>query len=95
MDGRPLPRGRQLDGAVTERAKHDTQPPFSKEEVALIRKAVLTPGAAVECPRCGSLLSTEGPVTGEGTGPTAWWLHCATCRRNLIVRNLTEPPPAD
>ncbi len=80
---------------MTERAKHDTQPPFSKEEVALIRKAVLTPGAAVECPRCGSLLSSEGPAAGEGTGAVVWSLHCATCRRNLIVRNLTEPPPAD
>ncbi len=80
---------------MTERAEHDTQPPFSKEEVALIRKAVVTPGAAVECPRCGSPLTAEGPVAGEGTGAAVCQLHCATCRRNLILRNLTEPPPAD
>ena len=56
VEGDRRPRsGRQLERAVTERAKRDTQPPFSKEEVALIRNAVLTPGAAVECPRCGSL----------------------------------------
>ncbi len=86
---------RQLERAVTERANHDTQPPFSKEEVALIRKAVLTPGAAVECPRCGSLLTIERPVASDGTGAVLWSVHCATCRRNLIVRHLTEAPPAD
>ena len=80
---------------MTERARHDTQPPFSKEEVALIRKAVTTPGAAVECPRCGSLLTAERPVADEGTGAAVWWVHCATCKRNLIVRNRAEPPPAD
>ncbi len=35
---------------MPEPDRHDTGAPFLKEEVALIRKAVLTPGARVECP---------------------------------------------
>ncbi len=75
---------------MPEPDRHDTGAPFSKEEVALIRKAVVTPGARVECPRCGALLTPEA-VAGEGTGAAGWWLHCDTCRRNLVVRNLRAP----
>jgi hypothetical protein len=79
---------------VTERGRYGTHPPFSKEEVALIRKAVRTPGAAVECPRCGSPLSIEGPFDSVATGAAVCWVRCPTCQRILIVRNLTVPPPA-
>ena len=34
---------------MTERDKQDTNPPASKDDVALIREAVMTPGASVEC----------------------------------------------
>jgi DNA-directed RNA polymerase subunit RPC12/RpoP len=79
---------------VTERDDHDTSVPFSKEEVAIIRKAVLTPGASVECPRCGSALTLEERVVDETT-VAVLWVHCATCRRNLIVRDLPQRPPTD
>jgi hypothetical protein len=77
---------------VTERDDHDTSAPFSKEEVAIIRKVILTPGASVECPRCGSALTLEDRVVGEAT-VAVLWVHCTTCRRNLIVRDLPERPP--
>jgi DNA-directed RNA polymerase subunit RPC12/RpoP len=77
---------------VTERDDHDTSAPFSKEEVAIIREAVLTPGASVECPRCGSALTLKERVVGETT-VALLWVHCTTCRRNLIVRDLPERPP--
>ncbi len=72
--------------------RHPTNAPFSKEEVAIIRKAVLTPGASVECPRCGSALTLEEPVVGK-TAEAVLWVHCATCRRNLTVRDLPQAPP--
>lgn len=72
---------------MTERGGHDTSAPFSKAEVATIRKAVLTPGASVECPRCGSALTFEERVVDEAS---VRWLHCTTCRRNLIVRDLPQ-----
>ncbi len=75
---------------MTERDDRDTSAPFSKEEVAIIGKAVLTPGASVECPRCGSALTLEEPGVGE---TTVRWLHCTTCRRNVIIRNLPQSPP--
>ncbi len=77
--------------AMTEQDKNNTNPPFSKEDVALIREAV-TAGRQVECPQCGSPLTAERPVAGEGTGEAVWWIHCTTCRRNLILHDLTEPP---
>ena len=78
---------------MTERDDRDTSAPFSKEEVAIIRKAVLTPGASVECPRCGSALTLdEERVVGEAT-VAVLWVQCATCRRSLIVRDLPERPP--
>ena len=78
---------------MTEPDRRDTHPPFSKEEVALIRKAVMVPGAAVECPRCGSPLTIEtvpGAVQDGG-----WWIQCASCRRNLVVRDLPERPASE
>jgi hypothetical protein len=56
--------------ALTEASGHITSPPFSKGEVALIREAVMSPAALVECPRCGSRLAIE-TVAGEvqGAGP--------------------------
>ncbi len=86
--------GTRLDGRereVNER-RHDTSAPFSKAEVARIREAVLTPGAPVVCPRCESPLTLDHPAA---TGPNVWWVHCASCQRNLIVRAPTEPSQTD
>ncbi len=77
--------------AVHER-RHGTNAPFSKAEVALIRKAALTPGAEVECPRCGSPLSFERPEATAPAETVAWWIYCLTCQRNLIVRGPPEWP---
>ena len=43
-----------------------TNAPFSREEIAVIRKAIAAPGATVDCPRCGTLLAPEGPAVTEG-----------------------------
>ena len=76
--------------------RHPTHAPFSKEEVALIREAVLTPAASIECPRCGSPLTLAEPTVGETARAkaAAWWLHCATCQRNLIVHDVPRRPSA-
>ena len=66
--------------------EHDTGAPFSKKEAALIRRAVRTPGARAECPRCSCRLHAEGPIS-RGTA-SIWWVYCANCRRNLTVREL-------
>ncbi len=68
-----------------------TNAPFSKDEIAMIRKAMSTPGATVECPRCGTLLTLEGPAGVEGKTAVAW-LYCAPCKRNLTVRDWPDAP---
>ena len=75
---------------MTEAGRHNTSPPFSKEEVALIREAVVSPGSRVECPGCGSPLTIE-TVAGDMQG-TGWRIHCEQCRRNLVVHSLPERP---
>jgi transposase-like protein len=73
---------------VNEGGAKDTTPPFSKEEVARIREAVIKVGTSVDCPRCGSPLTFEA-VTGEAPG-SSWWINCTECRRNLVVLDLTQ-----
>ncbi len=65
-----------------------TSAPFSKEEIALIKQAILTPGAMVECPRCGTLLKTDAHLATEAHKPKVLWVFCETCRRILTVRDL-------
>jgi transposase-like protein len=78
---------------LTEPGRHNTNPPFSQEEVALIRVAVMSPDALVECPRCGSPLTIEA-VAGEVQG-AGWWIYCEKCRRNLVVHSLPERPASE
>ncbi len=78
---------------MTEAARHNTSPPFSKEEVALIREAVMSPGARVECPRCGSPLTIE-TVAGE-VQAAGRRIHCEECRRTLVVHSLPEKPAGE
>jgi hypothetical protein len=78
---------------LTEPGGRNTGPPFSKEEVALIREAVMGPDVLVECPRCGSPLTIEtvaGAVQGGG-----WWIHCEECKRNLVVHSLPQRPASE
>ncbi len=75
-------------GMVSEGGANNTVPPFSKEEVAEIREAVINAGTTVDCPRCASPLTIEA-VKGEARG-SSWWIHCTECRRNLVVRDPTQ-----
>ena len=73
---------------MTEQDPRSTSAPFSKEEIALIKQTILTPGAMVECPRCETLLKTDPYLATEADEPKALWVFCETCKRNLIVRDL-------
>ena len=76
---------------MTRENKRTTMAPFSREEIAVIRKAIATPGVTVDCPRCGALLTPESSDAIE-LKPAIVWLYCAPCNRNLIVRDLPEGP---
>ncbi len=73
--------------SVTER---DTDAAYSPQEADRIREMVLAPGAQVECPRCGELLTFHGPVTQKGTGKAVLLVRCATYRRQLFVSGRSE-----
>ena len=75
---------------MTGQDQRDTSAPFSKEEIALIKQAILTPGAMVECPRCATLLKTDTHPATEEHKPKVLWVFCETCKRNLIVRDLPK-----
>ncbi len=68
-----------------EPAIHSTNPPFAADEIASIRKAVVSSRETIECPRCGCPLSRER--VADATRPDAWLVSCIICRRNLVVRN--------
>ncbi len=65
-----------------------TSAPFSKEEIADNKKAILTPGGLVDCPRCGTLLKTDAYLASEAHKPKVLWVFCETCKRTLIVRDI-------
>ncbi len=79
---------RTAGDVVTGPNSRSTSAPFSKEEIALIKQAILTPDALVECPRCGTLLKTDPYLATEAHKPKVLWVFCETCKRNLIVRDL-------
>ncbi len=79
---------RTVGDVVNEPDSRPTSAPFSKEEIALIKQAILTPGAMVECPRCGTLLKTDPYLATEADKRKVLWVFCETCKRNLIVRDL-------
>ncbi len=68
---------------MTRRA---TWPPYTEEEAAQVRNAVVTPQAPVLCPRCGQDLDMLGPVGG---GAVVWQFRCEACRRSVVVY---DPP---
>ena len=79
---------RTAEDVVTGPDSRSTSAPFSKDEIALIKQAILTPGAMVECPRCGTLLKTDAYLAAEAQKSKVLWVFCETCKRNLIVRDL-------
>jgi hypothetical protein len=64
-------------------ATQSTYPPFAVEEVAAIRKAVLSSHETIECPRCGCPL-TRDHIPGA-TQLDTHLVSCVICRRNLVV----------
>ncbi len=70
--------------------RRDTLPPYSPEEAAQIRKALVTPNAPMICPRCGSHLDMVGPVAGVGSVATLWQFRCDACRRSIMVLDVPE-----
>jgi hypothetical protein len=68
----------------TEPTTQSTNPPFATEEIAAIRKGVISSHETVECPRCGCPL-TKDHIPGA-TQLDTHLMSCVTCRRNLVVR---------
>ena len=64
-------------------AAESTNPPFAMDEIASIRKAVLTSSTVIQCPRCGSPLACE-QMAGAARRRTLF-VSCVICRRNVVV----------
>lgn len=77
------------EAVVTRQDPRTTSAPFSKEEITLIKSAILTPGTMVDCPRCGTLLKVDAYSATDVPGAKALWVFCETCKRNLIVRDVS------
>ncbi|MGD2135537.1 MAG: hypothetical protein PVF27_05220 [Gemmatimonadales bacterium] len=69
---------------------HRTPVTYSKEEARQIRAAVRDESTPLNCPRCGRPLTVGAPVAGGGTMDLVWEVHCATCRRSVLVADV--PP---
>ena len=80
------------EAVVTGQDPRTTSAPFSKEEITLIKSAILTPGTMVDCPRCGTLLKIDAYLAADMPGAKALWVFCETCKRNLIVRDVSTEP---
>lgn len=65
---------------------------FSPDESARIRESIVTPGASLDCPRCGNQLQIGEPLAAGGSIAAPWELRCESCMRSMIVRQL--PPGA-
>ena len=72
---------------AAQAAQRPTPVHFSPDEAQRIREMIVTPGSQLECPRCGTLLRTGEPVAG-GSVAAIWELHCESCHRSMIVRDL-------
>ncbi len=60
-----------------------TPVPYSLKQQAQIREQMMTPGAALLCPQCGTELRTR-KVPGAGGGTM---LACDTCGRAMIAKD--------
>lgn len=80
------------EAVVTRPDPRTTSAPFSKEEITLIKTAILKPGTMVDCPRCGTLLKIDAYLATDVPGTKALWVFCETCKRNLIVRDVSTEP---
>ncbi len=72
-----------------------TPPPYSPEDAERIRQMIATPGAKLVCPQCDGELTTGLPIAGGGTIALVWDVHCPSCGRSLVVRDLPRKPPKD
>ena len=92
-DAQGVERGICTTGAVvTRQDPRTTSAPFSREEITQIKRAILTPGTMVDCPRCGTLLKIDAYLAADMPGTKALWVFCETCKRNLIVRDVSTEP---
>lgn len=65
---------------------------FSLRESATIRKQIVTRGARLLCPRCGSSLVLGPAQAGRDPDDTgSWELRCEPCQRRLVVRRPDMP----
>ena len=69
--------------------------PYSPEDAERIRQMLATPGAKIICPQCDEELTMGLPIAGRGTIVLAWDVHCPSCGRSLVVRDLPRKPPKD
>ena len=69
--------------------------PYSPDDAKRIRQMIATPGAKIVCPQCDEELTMGLPIAGGGTIELVWDVHCPSCGRSLVVRDLPRKPPKD
>ncbi len=52
----------------------------------------MTPGTMVDCSRCGALLKIDAYLATDVPGTKALWVFCETCKRNLMVSEVSAEP---
>ena len=67
-----------------------TSPPFDADEIAAIRKAMMSFQERIKCPRCGCPLTKER-MPGAAR-PETHLFSCDICRRTLVFRRESNAP---
>ena len=75
-------RRRRWDRRVGER-RHHNPAFFSRDEIARIRKLLVTTRVAFTCPRCKGALRPGDPIVGDGC--TLRPIHCEDCHRTTTI----------
>jgi hypothetical protein len=70
---------------ATEPGTQTTNPPFSADEIASIRKAVASSSETIQCPQCGCPLARER-VSGADQVDTEL-VSCIVCKRHIVIRS--------
>ena len=82
-----VPRERWLRlSRISAESAANASAPFSCEEINRVRRALLTRGTNVPCPRCNSPLQSIKPIGRSETGAVVWHAWCGGCRRPLSLR---------
>ncbi len=80
---------------MTDARNRHTPLPYSPDHAERIRQMFATPGAKIVCPQCDEELTMGLPIAGGGTIELVWDVHCPSCGRSLVVRDLPRKPPKD